>query len=148
MSIDNQLTGNLLGGPLLSAYLMLFCKEYTIDIEKLEYKEIDGSECRIYYYIEESIYGYKLNHPGFYFIVLEVVAYLPEAGVWGNETEVKVICKGEARFDGVRHIWFGNYTDNNGKGYLYYQSPYLMKLVMEELMRLEDKFCDPKSLSR
>ncbi len=66
---------------------------------------------------------------------------VPVAGhYWGPEVSVEYFAYGEARFDGVRHLWFGH-EDTENQGYHYYPHLGSMKLLMDWLQKMEQEHC-------
>jgi hypothetical protein len=63
---------------------------------------------------------------------------LTEEQCWIDaRTEVDVLVRGEAKFDGLRHIYFSPESE----GYIYYASSRDLSQVFAELRTLEERFC-------
>ena len=58
-----------------------------------------------------------------------------------DDTEVIFLFKGTAMFDGIRHIYFGKNNDEECNGYLYYPNIELMIRALQQLKKLEIKYC-------
>lgn len=81
---------------------------------------------------------------GFYFYAFEKTGEYVE----GNEGEWKddkcfgqCIVQGMAFFDGIRHLYYGQ-TETDNYGYHYYADLDMIIRTLQELEKLEDKFCD------
>lgn len=98
--------------------------------------DIDNSMIRLYYELD--------GHHGFYFCALEMVSFIPDKD-WDPETTgVNMICNGNALFDGVRHIFFGEYAETGCTGYIYYPNLEGIANVLIELDKLEKLHCLPE----
>ena len=102
-----------------------------IDVEGGEY------QTRIYYKAEQPI----IEQKGFKFYCLQVYAYDENKDKDDDHfkdeetTEVHLICRGNASFDGIRDIWFGE------NGHLSYPDMRLLRIVLKMLYKLEEKYC-------
>lgn len=76
---------------------------------------------------------------GFYFTSVDLISAY--GNNWGISTwEVKILYTGTAYFDGIRHMYLGsNQTDNYG--YDYYSNLEVHIKILQELKKLEDKYC-------
>jgi hypothetical protein len=95
-------------------------------------------------YFDVIDYGEEKNKKsGFEFIALECFGYVLDGKneyYFSPTSSVAVVVEGIAYFDGVRHLYYGNEKTDN-YGYHYY--PNLSKIikVLEELKKLEEKYC-------
>ena len=99
----------------------------------------DFIECR-----QVRLYYKQTDHagPGFLFYAMKWCSNLgglSEEEVWQHpRTEVEIWVHGEARFDGLRHIWVG---DSDRSGYIYYADSQSLAEVFTQLRVLEERFC-------
>ncbi len=99
-------------------------------------KEIsDGS---ILYYAEDpTILGDKV---GFSFLQIARISYTSDTPFLHEGSEYEILLHGVAYFDGIRHLYFGDEACDNF-GYFYYPNLEDIVEVLQELKKLEDKYC-------
>lgn len=88
------------------------------------------------------------DQQGFCFACVKFVSCDAEPGnEWEKEDlEVEILIAGEARFDGMRHIFSGADEFNEKKepkftGYLYYPDTTVLARLFTELSKLEREYC-------
>ena len=99
-------------------------------VSESEYVKIEKSMCRIYH----RPYG-----TGFDFICIDTVSGKLNGG-FDEYTEVRILFKGLAYYDGVRHLYFGVEKDPEDNGYFYYPDLGLLSNSLLELEKLEIKY--------
>lgn len=102
-------------------------------VSESEYVKIEKSKCRIYH---------RPYHTGFEFICVEEILNFSS---YPNKTfdefsEVNILFKGFAYYDGVRHLYFGVEKDSEDNGYFYYPDLGLLSNSLLELEKLESKY--------
>ena len=120
-------------------------RDTFIKTHKIAFKN-EFDTARLYYSTEGFIADYKTDYPvtGFNAYYVSITGGKVEKGVstWdSNLTEVEVVIKANAFFDGVRHLYFNPVTeDARDRGYLYYPDiPELIK-VLQEINNLQNKY--------
>ncbi len=102
-----------------------------------KYISLKEDMIRIYYKIHEPTED-KL---GFKYYIIEGIA---KNYIENKLSEVydtwNCLFKGIAYFDGVRHLYLGDEQTEN-KGYLYYPQLSNLILILQELKKLEQKYC-------
>lgn len=102
-------------------------------VSESEYVKIEKSMCRIYH---------KPYYTGFVFICVEEIANFssyPNRS-FDEFSEVNILFKGKAYYDGVRHLYFGVEKDPEEQGYFYYPDLELLSNSLIELKKLETKY--------
>jgi len=133
------------GKYLLSVKLRPGSADYT-RVYDFPYISVDEN-IRIYYKVDDD----PEENPGFVFHVLEWTGRAiteQENGLPDSEIDnwypilctVETFCHGVAYYDGIRHLYFGS-EDTGNYGYHYYPDMDRLKLVAEELGRMEKKYC-------
>ncbi len=96
--------------------------------------------------IEDCVLFYKPSEYGFKFYSIENSSYIGEnENLYALHPEncVNSLFWGWAFFDGIRHLYFGNDKTEN-TGYINYPNIERLSLILQELRKLEIKFCrDP-----
>jgi len=82
--------------------------------------------------LDESVIFYKPRDKknGFDFKILEAV----------GKSQYVLICHGNAFYDGIRHMYFGE-DEENPNGYLHYPIYSIIIEYMKQLEKLEKQFC-------
>ena len=98
---------------------------------------------RLYYEVR-TYDGTKKDRVGFEFIALVCTGWVCDGKneySFSPESNVEVIIKGTALFDGIRHLYYGSEETDN-YGYHYY--PNLLDIigVLKELRKLEELYCN------
>jgi len=113
-----------------------FSEERVCDWDFIDIPDVG---CRLYYKQSGEI------GLGFYFYALESEGRIDlKEGEWHPDCElVSCVVTGMGYFDGIRHLYYGDeQTDNYG--YHYYATVGMVIRVLDELSKLEDKFCRDK----
>lgn len=111
------------------------CDYFTGDVDKPlhehDFIQVDVlDQVRIYYKVREP--GPGQERIGFDWVVLE---WSLDSTDWDPEaSRCKVLCYGQAAFDGTRHFWFEEM-------YTSYMDPSVMSVLFERVHELQLKHC-------
>jgi hypothetical protein len=96
----------------------------------------DGGDMRVYYSQSEDENGFEAA-------CVEFASCAAGGDHWlCPQLRVQVTFRAIARFDGVRHLHFNHYSnDEDNKGYLYYPSIKGLRKALSALEKLEKKYC-------
>jgi hypothetical protein len=88
-------------------------------------------------------YKERNENNGFDFYCIDIIKSTDNNFKWTDkETECIILFQGTALFDGVRHLYFSVNKEEDFNGYLYYPNLNILIKALEELKKLEIKYCE------
>ena len=123
-----------------------------METKELQFKNVEvwggesfieiSPDVRLYYKVNTYDETYK-DQVGFEFVALNCIGWECDGKneyEFSPESAVEVIVEGVAYFDGIRHLYYGSEKSDN-YGYHYYANLPMIISVLEQLRKLEVKYC-------